>query len=145
MFFTSVLIGSLFGLYDFFIKLSSGKINPVVGPVVCQTFSAISAFLFLLIFYYFNRRGVLQYAPTTTRIGFFFSAVAGALITVALISLFFFFTNRGVKVSTALPTVLVLRNITLILLGVLILKENLGIIKILGLALSLLGIFLISG
>ncbi len=46
----SLIIGFLYGTYDLFLKLSAGKIQPNLGAVLCQTFSALfalSIFLFL--------------------------------------------------------------------------------------------------
>lgn len=132
-----VTIGALYGFYDFFIKLSAGRIDSTIGALVCQLFSVLT-----IIFLFIYRRYVLKnYLIKINWQGFMFVATAGILIGLALVSLFFFFTNKNEKAITAFPVITSLRNITLIFLGIIILKENFTFVKAIGFLFSLIGVY----
>lgn len=136
-----ILIGAAFGFYDFLIKLSSGKISPLIGPVICQFFSALSATVIMgfVLVYWKNAK-----LTSISSRGLILSALAGIMITLALFGLFYYLQNSQAKISSTLPIVLILRNIILVLLGVIVLKEDFGIFKIIGLIFSFGGIYLIA-
>lgn len=132
---STITIAVLFGTYDLFIKLGAGSLNPALGAMITQIASAVTLSLA-----YF----ALPKASTISSVGLFYVISAGILIALALLFLFFVLQNTSAKATTILPTILILRNVTLVILGVIVLKENLSVLKALGLAISLLGIYLIS-
>jgi len=137
---SSTIIATLYGAYDFFIRLSVTKINPALGAFLTQVFSALTILLILL-----YQKFILKLPSfKMTFQGLLFVATAGFLIGLALFSLFIFFQLKNVKFSIAQPTILILRNLTVIILGILILKEKLSLAKIIGLTLSLGGIYLLG-
>jgi len=136
----SIISAVLFGTYDLFIKLSAGKINPGLGVVVCQTASALTMGLFVA----YQQVVAKSFQPKISTGGVFWVSIAGAFIATALLLLLIVLSNKSAKATTIMPMVLILRNVTVVLLGVLVLKEQLGVLKILGIAISLLGVYLIS-
>ncbi len=139
-FLLTVGIAMLFGIYDLFIKLGAGKISPSLGAMLTQTTSAfVLVGIFLL---QLRSSGIVKQTITTE--GIFFVVSAGILIAAALVLLFFLLQNKDITTATTLPVILILRNVTLVTLAVLVLRENLTLTKILGLSISLLGIYLIS-
>ena len=113
---SSIGIAVLFGTYDLFIKLGAGRLDPALGAMVTQIASAVTlvcVFLFQLL-----KPGAPR--PQATAQGIIFVAIAGVLIAAALIFLFFVLQNKTAKATTTLPTILILRNITLVILGVIV-------------------------
>lgn len=136
----SIISAVLFGVYDLCIKLSAGKINPGLGVVVCQTASALTMGLFVA----YQQFIAKSFQPRISTQGIFWVSVAGALIATALVLLLIILGNKSAKATTIMPIVLILRNVTVVLLGVVVLKEQMGFLKTLGIALSLLGVYLIA-
>lgn len=136
-----LFIGFFFGLYDFFIKLASGKTSPVVGSIICQFFSFLSIAVYWLYIALVIKQPDLN---LLNKKGFVFSSIAGVLISLALVSLFYCLQNPHAKTTIVMPLTLILRNIVLVLLSVIILKEDLSLVKIIGLVFSLTGIYLIT-
>lgn len=136
---SSFIIAGLYGIYDFFIKLSAGKITPIFGAFICQLFSLMT--ILLVIFYQKFILKSFQLKSNTQ--GIIFVTIAGILIGMALIGLFLLFQNKQIKVSTTLPAILTIRNLTVILLGIFILKEKLTLLKAIGILLSQIGIYFI--
>lgn len=137
---SGLIIAILYGSYDFIIRLSAGKINPTLGAFLCQIFSALTILLIIV----YQKLILKSFVPKITNEGVGAVAAAGFLIGMALFSLFIFFQQRGLKISTALPTILVLRNLTVVILGILVLQEKLTWTKILGLVLILSGVYLLT-
>lgn len=137
---TIIVIAVLYGTYDLFIKLGAGRIDPALGAMMTQiasAFSLMGVFLFQILKPDASR-------PQATIQGVVFVTLAGVLIATALIFLFFVLQSKETKVTTAIPIILILRNVTLVLLSVFILREKITIIKSLGIGLSLIGVYLIS-
>lgn len=137
---SSIGIAVLFGTYDLAIKLGAGRIDPALGAMTTQIASALT--LVGVFLYQVFKPGTPR--PQTTIEGFFFVIVAGVLIASALLFLFFVLQNKEAKATTTLPMILILRNVTLVILGMLILREKVSFMKALGIAVSLLGIYMIS-
>lgn len=137
---TIIVIAVLYGTYDLFIKLGAGRIDPALGAMLTQIASALTL-VGIFIFQYL-KPGAPR--PQTTTQGVVFVTLAGVLIATALIFLFFVLQNKATKVTTAIPTILILRNVILVSLGVLVLGEKLSITQSFGIGLSLIGIYLIS-
>ncbi len=137
---SSIGIAVLFGTYDLFIKLGAGRLDPALGAMVTQVASALT--LVGVFLFQYLKPGAPR--PQATVQGILFVTIAGVLIATALIFLFFLLQNKAAKATTTLPTILILRNITLVVLGVIVLQEKISVLKIIGVGISLLGIYLIS-
>lgn len=136
----SILITALlFGLYDVCIKLSSGTINPVLGAIVVQTTSALTAILYL-VFLYTKDQQLIRSTPVG---GVIISSLAGVLITIALVSLMYVLSQPAIRASQTLPSILVLRNTTLVLISIVFLQERFTVQNSLGLVISLVGVYVL--
>lgn len=123
-------------LMDLFVKLASTRINSALGVVIINTFSAITAFLWLL---WLKTSGeVFQFS----KLGFAYSALAGISIGIASI-LFIKTFATGVNLSVGAPFVRVGMITLASILGILFLKENFTIRYLLGFLLSMIGLYLI--
>lgn len=138
--FTIITIAILYGTYDLFIKLGARRIDPALGAMLTQVTSSLTL-VGVFIFQFLKPRAP---QPQTTSQGIVFVILAGVLIATALTFLFFVLQNKATKATTAIPTILILRNVTLVTLGVLVLGEKLNIVKAFGIGLSLVGVYLIS-
>lgn len=136
----AIITGFLYGSYDTFIKLSSQKIDSSLGSLIVQIFSVLT--IIFLIFY--QKLIMKTFNPKVTRAGILLSGIAGALIGLALVSLFLLLSKREAKVIIALPTILLLRYLTVVLIGVFVLKESLSLIKVIGILFSLLSLYLLT-
>lgn len=137
---STIGIAILLGTYDLCIKLGAGRTDPTLGAMLTQiasTFTLVCVFLFHLL-----KPGAPR--PNVTAQGVVFVTVAGVLIATALLSLFLVLQNKTAKATTTLPTILILRNITLVVLGIIVLGEKLSLTRAIGIGLSLFGVYLIS-
>lgn len=133
---SSIGIAILFGTYDIFIKLGAGRLDPALGAMITQVASATT----LVIAYLFSSSKTSRISPY----GLAYVIIAGILIALALLFLFTLLQNKSARATTILPSILILRNVTLVILGVIVLREKVTLLKTLGIATSLLGIYLIS-
>ena len=139
---TIIAISILYGTYDLFIKLGAEHMDPTLGAMITQITSALTLILF------FGLNTVLRGENAQgkiTLLGIFSVILAGIIIATALIFLFVLLQNNEVKATSTIPTILILRNITLITLGILILGEKITILKSFGMGLSLIAIYFMLG
>lgn len=137
---TIIVIAVLYGTYDLFIKLGAGRIDPALGAMMTQIASALTVAAFLD-YRIFNKQIT---GLTVTPLGIVFVVIAGTLIAIGLILLFIILQQPTVRASSALPMILILRNVTAVILVILVFREKLTAIKSIGIAISLLGVYLIS-
>ena len=133
-------IAILYGTYDLFIKLGAGRIDPALGAMLTQIASVLTVALFLG--YRIITKQVMNL--TLTPIAALFVFTAGVLIAAGLILLFTLLQQPAVRVSSALPMILILRNVTAVILVILVFREKLTLVKSIGIALSFLGVYVIS-
>ncbi len=138
--FTIMTIAILYGTYDLFIKLGAGRIDPALGAMLTQIASVLTVALFLG--YRIITKQVMNL--TLTPIAALFVFTAGVLIAAGLILLFTLLQQPAVRVSSALPMILILRNVTAVILVILVFREKLTLVKSIGIALSFLGVYVIS-
>ena len=129
----TLFVIAIVGFSDIFRKLASGLKDPLFTNLVFQIASATTAiFLFIL----FSRR--VENNPRSI-----IYAVLGGL-TISLFSLFSFKAlSSGPDVSTVIPILRIGGIAFLVILGVVILKDQLTLQKIFGLVLSIVGIYLL--
>ena len=126
----------LFGVYDLFIKLASGSGNPTALAFVVQLASTLTlgAFITRPLF-----SGSIQFSANPV-----YAVLAGITIAIALNLLFFILKIPGTQSSLIIPFTLIGRNLVLVILSILILRINLSPLRLSGLILGLISIFLIS-
>ena len=136
----AIISAVMFGGYDLVIKLTAGKSDPALGALVVQVSSAITMAIILGIQSWVNNSTVV----VTTDIGWKYAVLAGILISLALYALFIVLKSPLSQASTTLPSILIGRNLVLIILSLLILRERITQLQSFGLAIGLVGLLLIQ-
>lgn len=124
-------------LMDFFTKLSSGKIHEGLGGILVNTFAVIPVLLFTL-FSKLAGEGI-----NSSKMGIIYSSLAGLAIGVGTVFMFKMY-SAGANLSLAVPLMRVILIIIATLLGIFVLKEGFSLKFFLGLALALIGIYLLA-
>lgn len=125
------------GMTDFFIKLGANtKTNPVLSGLV---FSIVATIITATYFVY------MKYCTSatvySTKTGIVFATLAGLFVAVAQI--LFFIVYAKAPASIVIPAVKVGALLFVALLGIIILKDDASMIKILGFLVSIAGIYLL--
>jgi bacterial/archaeal transporter family protein len=132
----AILTAFFYGVYNFFIKVSSNHINQVVGAVVLQAVATLIGGLALLF---------LKMTNTPISIsskGLYYAILAGVFVGLAEITSFFVF-SKGTAASIGIPIIIGGSVIVGALLGWFLLKENFNPIHLLAIALISVGIVLL--
>ncbi len=132
-----VLTALMLGLYNFFIKLSAGHIHEIIGAVILQVVAFLLGGAALL---WLKFQG--NHLETSSR-GILFSVLAGLSVGLAEIMAFYAF-GKGVSASVGIPVMVGGTVLVGVLLGVIVLKEPLNAIKVLGTLLIITGIVLLA-
>ena len=132
----ALLTAIFYGIYNFFIKVSSGHINQIAGAVILQLVATVvgAGVLFFL--------KITGSAIEISNKGIFYAVLAGIFVGLAEIASFFVF-SKGISVSTGLPIIIGGSVIIGSLLGIIFLKESLTPIHALAILLVAVGIFLL--
>lgn len=129
----------MFGSYDLVIKLTAAKGNPALGALIVQAISAITMAIILGIIFLTNRP---ELAITSS--GWKYAVLAGVIISLALFALFIVLRSPLSQASTTLPSILIGRNLVLIILSLVILGEKLTKFQVMGLILGITGLGIIN-
>ncbi|MCL5666754.1 MAG: EamA family transporter [Patescibacteria group bacterium] len=132
-----ILAGAFNGVGDFFSKLTAEKISPYLAAMLLSLFSAITIAVYLFLIK--GPSGNMS----MTRQGFLFAVLGGVAIGISSIFFFVMF-SKGVNLSLAQPIVKSTLVIVAVLLGVIALREKMTVNQIIGLALSLVGIYFLT-
>jgi bacterial/archaeal transporter family protein len=125
-----------FGAYNIFIKVSSDKIDHVLGAVVLQVVAALLGGGYAL-FLKLNGREL-----PVSREGVMYAALAGVAVGTAEILSFVVFARAPASLAT--PVIMGGSILVTALLGVALLKERFGLPQLAGIVLVGVGIALIS-
>lgn len=133
-----VLITAIFyGVYNVFIKISSGHINQIVGAVILQVVAALVGGVILVILKMTNSPLVISQK------GVWFAILAGVFVGLAEITSFFVF-SKGVPVSIGIPIIIGGSILVGAILGLTFLKETLNPFHYLAIALIITGVVILS-
>ncbi|MBT3985652.1 EamA family transporter [archaeon] len=126
-----------FGLFNYFVKLSAGKINvPLAVAIIAGTASIIG----FIVFGYYKFTG---HELVFTTQGLKFAIYAG--IFTALAELFYYLMFlKDTPLSIGLPAVVGGTVVIGVVLGFVFLHETLPLLKIIGVIVTLIGITLLS-
>lgn len=127
-----------FGLYNIFIKMSSGRIDQILGALILQLIAAACGGLFLL---YLRLAGRASFDVTPA--GFGFAVLAGVAVGVAEILTFIVF-SRGAPASLGSPIIMGGSVLVAALIGIAFLREAIGLVQVAGILSVVAGIALIS-
>lgn len=133
----AVLTAIAFGFYNVFIKLSSGRIDQVLGAVVLQIVATVLGGGYALWLRLAGRE-----MPVSWK-GFSYAALAGIAVGLAEILTFVVFA-RGAPASLASPVIMGGSVLVAATAGVLLLRESLHLSQIGGIVLVVAGIALLS-
>jgi transporter family protein len=126
----------LYGLHQVFTKLASDRIGDGLGGLVVEVTAAVTIALYLV---YLKFGGKWEQAATSS--GVFYSMLTGLCVGAGTV-LFFLLFQKGAPLS-AVPTVLAGGAALMALIGILFFKEPTYWPRLLGVALSLVGLFLL--
>lgn len=127
-----------YSLFDFFVKLTAGKIHDGLGVFLMNFVSTIVLLAYLVIS---KMRG--EDIFLTKPGGVFYSIIAGVSISLAGIFFLKMFAT-GTNLSVGVPLVRIGIVLMASLLGVFVLKEGVNLKYIFGFLLSCLGLYLLT-
>jgi uncharacterized membrane protein len=126
-----------YSLFDLFVKLSSDKMNSYFNAFIINLLATLVLLVFV-IFAYFQGEKLFVIKPG----GWLFSILAGLAIGGASIFFVKMFA-AGTNLSVGVPLVRIGMVVIGSILGIMLLKEGFSIKYILGVLLSLTGLFLV--
>lgn len=132
-----ILTAILFGLYNFFIKVSAGHVHEILGAVILQIVAMLLggvALLFLKV-----KGATLDFSPK----GIGFAVLAGLAVGLAEITSFYAF-SKGIAASVAIPVIVGGTIVVGVMLGVFFLKESLTLLQYSAILLILIGIWILA-
>lgn len=132
----AILVAILWGLYNFFIKISSGEINPILGAVTLQLTAAIVSAIILFWLKFHSTEIVINYK------GIEYAILAGVCISLAEIAYFTLY-SYGINVSIGLPIVTGGSIVVGVILGFAILKDPFNFIHGIAILLIITGIIML--
>jgi uncharacterized membrane protein len=135
----SILLAIIFGFFNIFNKIAAGKVSDSLGALLVESTAVLCILLF---FIYLNLSG--KKSVETTSQGIIFSILAGICVGIGSVLYFFIFRSKG-ELSIAGPIVWGGTLLVMAIAGILLLREPFSIQKLLGIALSLIGLFLLAG
>lgn len=126
-----------YSLFDFFLKLSSDKINSGLGAFLLNFISAI-VLLVYLVYLKLNGQKIIEYKSN----GLLYTLIAG--IAIGLASIFFIRVFAvGVNLSVGVPLIRIGMVVLASFLGIIFLKEGFNLKYLVGFIVSLFGLYLI--
>lgn len=132
----ALIAGTMNGLGDFFSKLTAGKISPYLAGILLSLFSAITVAVYLVFV-----KG-LSGNTFITKQGFVYAALGGVAIGVGVI--FFFLLMNRAAISTVQPIVKSAVVLAAVILGIIVLREKVSVMQIIGMLLSIVGIYFLT-
>jgi len=135
--FLALITAVFYGVYNFFIKVSSGHINQIVGAVILQIVAALLGGIILLLMKMTN--SPLEISQK----GVLFAVLAGIFVGLAEITSFFVF-SKGISASIGIPIIIGGSILIGAILGLTFLKETINPIHILAILLIVGGVVLLT-
>lgn len=132
----AVITAIFYGLFDFFVKKTAGKVEDGLAAFIFNVVSAIVLAVYLIIGKY---RGIKLFASTE---GLTYAVVGGILIGLASMTYIKVF-SAGSNLSVGISIVRIGMVVLGVVLGILILGEKLPLKQLIGIITALLGLGLI--
>ncbi len=133
----AILAASTFGFYNFFVKLSADKLNPIAANIFIAGTSCLIAII-SAIYLKLNGQDLL-----ITKESVKFPIIAGLFAGVAEIAYLMMY-SKNTPITIGNPLVVGGTTIIAILLGFIILKEPVSLSKGIGIVLTLTGLVILS-
>ena len=128
---------ALYGLHQIFTKLASDHISDGLGGLVVETTAAVTVAIYLAALYLSGR-----WNQTGSRTGVTYSVLTGICVGAGTV-LFFLLFQKGGPLS-AVPAVLAVGSAVMALTGILFFREPTTPARLLGIVLSIAGLFLLQ-
>ncbi len=135
-FWYAIAAALLYGLHQVFTKLASERIGDGIGGFIVEISAALIIALYLVYLKFFTE----WKQPVTTR-GVFFSVLTGLSVGAGTVTFFLLFQKGGPL--SAVPMVLAGGAALMAIAGIVFFKEPVTLIRLSGIALSLIGLFLL--
>ena len=135
-FWYAIAAAVLYGLHQVFTKLASERIGDGLGGFIVELTAALIIALYLVYLKFFSE----WKQPITTR-GVFYSVLTGLCVGAGTVAFFLLFQKGGPL--SAVPMVLAGGAAIMAVVGILFFKEPASLIRVSGIVLSLLGLFLL--
>jgi transporter family protein len=126
----------LYGLHQVFTKLAADRIGDGLGGFIVEITAAL-----IIAFYLIYLRFFSEWKQPVSTEGVFYSVLTGICVGAGTV-IFFLLFQKGGPLS-AVPMVLAGGAALMAIVGILFLKEPAGLIRLSGILLSLLGLFLL--
>lgn len=133
----AVLAATSYGFYNFFIKMSAGRLSPTIALM----FLAGTSFLVAMISTLTLR--ITGQPLTFSRGAILFPILAGVFAGIGEV-LYIFMFSKNAPLTIANPLAVGGTIIVAVLLGFIILREPLGAMKISGIVITLIGLFILT-
>jgi bacterial/archaeal transporter family protein len=135
-FWYAIAAAVLYGLHQVFTKLASERIGDGLGGFVVELTAALIIAVYLVYLKFFSE----WKQPITAR-GVFYSVLTGLCVGAGTVAFFLLFQKGGPL--SAVPMVLAGGAAIMAVVGILLFKEPATLIRVSGIVLSLLGLFLL--
>jgi bacterial/archaeal transporter family protein len=135
-FWYAIAAAVLYGLHQVFTKLASERIGDGLGGFIVEVSAALIIALYLVYLKFFSE----WKQPVTTR-GVLYSVLTGLCVGAGTVAFFLLFQKGGPL--SAVPMVLAGGAALMAVIGILFFKEPATLIRLSGIALSLIGLFLL--
>ena len=135
-FWYAIFAALLYGLHQIFTKLASDHIGDGLGGFVVEATAALT-----IAFYLFYLRFFSKWDQVATGRGVFFSVLTGLCVGAGTVMFFLLFQKGGPL--SAVPMVLAGGAALMAFVGILLFKEPPTLFRVLGIVLSLTGLFLL--
>ena len=126
----------LYGLHQIFTKLAAERISDGLGGFVVEATAALT-----ILFYLAWLRFGGTWNQTSSAPGVFYSVLTGICVGAGTVVFFLLFQEGGPL--SAVPMVLAAGAALMAIVGILFFKENASAPRLLGIALALIGLFLL--
>jgi transporter family protein len=135
-FWYAIFAALLYGLHQIFTKLASDHIGDGLGGFVVEATAAFTIAFYLIYLRFFSK-----WDQASTGRGVFFSLLTGLCVGAGTVMFFLLFQKGGPL--SAVPMVLAGGAALMAIVGILFFKEPASLIRVSGILLSLIGLFLL--
>ena len=135
-FWYAIVAAVLYGLHQVFTKLAADRIGDGLGGFVVEITAAL-----IIAFYLVYLRFFSEWKQPVSSEGVFYSVLTGICVGAGTVMFFLLFQKGGPL--SAVPMVLAGGAALMAIVGILFLKEPATMIRVSGIVLSLLGLFLL--
>jgi transporter family protein len=135
-FWYAIAAAVLYGLHQVFTKLASDRIGDGLGGFIVEITAAL-----IIAFYLGYLRFFSEWKQLVSTAGVFYSVLTGICVGAGTVMFFLLFQKGGLL--SAVPMVLAGGAALMALVGIVFLKEPTTLMRVSGIVLSLLGLFLL--